>query len=141
MAARDKIRAACLENRVRTLVAAGKSSREISAALADDGHKISHETVAKFIREETADRREAAKSALSADASATVPIVTDGLKRLAALAEKHAEQAGALDDYGSSARLISSATVALLALHKVTVGDDPQPKTDDTPLPEPVEGA
>jgi len=134
MAARDKIRAACLEPQVRTLVAAGKSSREIAAELAKAGHKISHETVAKFIREETTSRREAAQSALSADASATVPLITDGLKRLAALAEQHAEKAAALEDFGSAARLITSSREALMSLHKVTVGDDGAAKPDDRPL-------
>lgn len=125
MAARDKIRAAKLEGRVREMVAAGRSSRDIAAALTADGCQVSHETVAKFVRTETEDRREAARSVAAADAQATVPLVTDGLRKLAALALSRAQDT---DDDSAAARLVAAGTGAYNALHRITVGED-GPKT------------
>lgn len=124
MPAPDRIRASRLEGRIRELVADSKSSREIAAILTASGHKISHETVAKFIREETAERREAAKSVAVADAQSVVPFITDGLQRLARVAMKRAEAEDVED--GNRARLIAAGNSTLATLHKIVVGDEPQ---------------
>lgn len=123
MAARDRIRTERLEGRIRELAGAGKSSREIAATLTASGHKVSHETVAKFIREETRERREAAAVVVAAEAQATVPFVTDSLQKLATLALKHADKT---DDDRARASLISAGNSTLATLHKIVVGDEPQ---------------
>ena len=58
---RDKIRSAGREARVRQLAAQGKTSREIAEELGRDGLKVSHASVSRFLREETAERRAAAQ--------------------------------------------------------------------------------
>lgn len=119
---RDKIRNAHKEGRVRELVMAGRSSRDIATALRSEGCDVSHETVARFIREEVEDRREAARAVAAQDAQATIPLVTDGLRKLAALAQRRAERT---EDDSAAARLIAAGTSALTALHRVTVGEEP----------------
>lgn len=121
MARRQTIRTAGRERRVRELAAQGKSLREIADVLEAEGLKVSYVAVGRFLNEETSERRDAAKSVAAADAQATVPLVTDGLRKLAALAVKRADQT---DDDSAAARLIAAGTGALNALHRVTVGED-----------------
>lgn len=121
MARPDKIRTGHLEPRVRELVRAGKTSREIADALTADGHPIGHVAVARFLKAETEDRREAAKSVAAAEAQATVPKCTEDLRAFIDLAKRHAETT---DDDSARARLITAGIAGVAKLHAITVGED-----------------
>lgn len=131
MARTLSIRTANKEARVRELAAKGKTLREIAAALAVEGLKVSHVAVGRFLNEETSERRDLAKSVAAVDAQATVPLITAGLRRLAEIAMRRAEET---EDDGASARLVAAGSDAWMKLHKVTVGDDGAAKPDDRPL-------
>lgn len=104
------------------------SSRDIADSLAAEGHSLGHATIARFLRDEVTDRREAARAVAAQDAQATIPLVTDGLRKLAALAQRRAERT---EDDSAAARLIAAGTSALNALHRVTVGDEPAKGTSE----------
>ncbi len=125
MAKSSKIRRAGLEGPIRALAAKGMATRDISAALAEqEGVKIGHVSVARFLREETDDRREAAKHVAVSVAHETIPLATKALRGFVAFALKGAEAALKAKDHSASARLISAGTQAAVALHKLTMGEE-----------------
>lgn len=78
----NKIRQHAQEATVRKLAAEGLTSRQISDRLKQH-HKldVSHTAVARFIQEETQDRRDAARSVASEEAKESVPLVTAKLRK------------------------------------------------------------
>ena len=130
MARPNKIRSAGREAEVRELAAGGMTSRQIAAQLSETGLKVSHQAVARFLREETEDRRSAARSVAASDAQESVPLVTASLRELIELGMERVRPGkdGERCDHRDFARLSQAVTQASRALHQVTVGDD-----DDTP--------
>lgn len=138
----NKIRAAGAEARVRTLAAKGMSAREISETLRAEGVSVGKTSIAEFIREDTEDRREAARHVAAVDAQASIPIVTsalretldvnlDLLRRAHAAAQPHDDEADPADVLaqlhsasGPISRFSSAVVAASRALAAATTGED-----------------
>lgn len=137
------IRKMGVEGRVRELAAQSKPSREISAILATEGVKVSHAAVARFLRDEASERRDAARAVAAEQAKDTVPLVTNSLAKLVELGMRRVEKlpeepytigtsaqgSTVVNPHTDFARLSTAITGAGRALHAITVGDDPDPES------------
>ena len=139
MSQQNRIRTAAKEVRVRQLAAQGKTYRQISDVLRSEGFVISHVAVGRFLNEETAERRAAARGVASTEAKESVPLVTSALRQLVVMnmtAAKKAYRGKGTDakpdpliaDLADATR---AAVAACRALHVATVGDGANdPSTD-----------
>lgn len=131
MAHENKIRTAGREAEVRALAAQGLSYNEIAAKLRENGLDVSRMSVSRFLKEETQDRREAARSVAAQDANESVPLVTKALTSLVKMNMTAAKRAyigtgteqNPAPDIRDLAAASGAAISAAKALHSITVGD------------------
>jgi hypothetical protein len=128
----NKIRSAGLEGEVRKLAAQGLTSRQIADQLLKrKGVQIGHVAVARFMAEETSDRRDAARNVAMAEAKETVPLALKVLKQATTLTHnlmnREYRGSGTQDQPSTRVRefilAARAATVAARALHQVTMGE------------------
>lgn len=132
----NKIRQANQEAAVRKLAAKGLGFREIAAELQKRGVNVSHMAVARFIQEETQERRDVARSVVAQEAKDTVPLATRALTRIVEMGMNIATRAYLGKDKGGTqqepkpdAREWATAAKvtagAARALYQVTMGETP----------------
>lgn len=139
MAHENKIRTAGREAEVRELAAQGLGYREIAAKLSESGFVVSRMCVSRFLKDETQERREAARSVAAQDAQESVPLVTKALTQLVKMNMTAAKRAyvgtgtetNPAPDIRDLAAASNAAISAAKALHSITVGEADQTSASD----------
>lgn len=132
-----KIENAGKEAEVRRLSAQGMSSRAIAVELAKQGLSVNHSAVNRFLRQETEDRRDAARLEVAKEAKESVPLATKALRQIVimnlTLAQRVYQEAMDTKDaklskvvprsvYLAVTSYSKAATAAARALHGITMG-------------------
>lgn len=131
----NKIRQHRLEAQVRKLTAQGLTYRQISERLEkDQGVKISHVAVGRFISEETEERKEAVRNVAAKEAQTNIPQASKVLTQVMQMGLKvtHMKYMGVSNDpkkpapdvahFAAAAKVT---TAAARALYAITAGEEP----------------
>ncbi len=115
----------------------GISAHQIAAKLTAGGLSINRSAVSRFLRQETEDRREAAKHVVAGEAAESVPLATKALRQIVimnlTLAQRVYQEAMDTKDktlvkvvprsvYLAVTSYSKAATAAARALHGITMG-------------------